>query len=279
MWILLVLTFGVLKGVREIFKKKAMERNSVMEVLLFYVLFSFIIVAFDFKNAMGVPLKYMPGIALKALVLFGAWILSFRAVKYLPLSLYGVLDLSRVLFATLLAVLVLHEKMTLVQIIGLALVCLGLVLLKRSPKKTKTEVSMWIVVAAIFSCVLNACSGLLDKVLMKDITASQLQFWYLLFLFIFYLIYVLVTRTKIDVKSTLSNKWIYLMAILIVVADRCLFIANSYPESKITIMTLMKQAGAIVTIVAGKVIFKEKNTIHKFICAAIIIAGIVISVL
>jgi len=163
-------------------------------------------------------------------------------------------------------------------------VCIGLLLLKKPSFKPgtivqKENVSTVVVLLAILSCLLNAVSGLLDKVLMSDINATQLQFWYLLFMLVFYLIYILATKTKIDVKSCLKNPWIYVLALLIVVGDRCLFIANSYPDSKITVMTLLKQTGAIVTIIAGKVIYHEKNTIHKFICAAIIILGIVISVL
>ena len=41
MWMLLVLLYGVLKGAREILKKKALEKNTVMEVLFFYTLFGF----------------------------------------------------------------------------------------------------------------------------------------------------------------------------------------------------------------------------------------------
>ena len=44
-------------------------------------------------------------------------------------------------------------------------------------------------------------------------------------------------------------------------------------------MTLIKQSGCIVTILAGKFIFHEKNTAYKFVCAAVIIAGIVIGVM
>ena len=43
-WILLVLLYGLLKGSREISKKKAMDKNSVMEVLFTYTLISFILV-------------------------------------------------------------------------------------------------------------------------------------------------------------------------------------------------------------------------------------------
>lgn len=49
--------------------------------------------------------------------------------------------------------------------------------------------------------------------------------------------------------------------------------------SRITVMTLIKQSGSLVTILAGKFIFKENNIAYKLICAGIIIIGIVIGVL
>ena len=66
---------------------------------------------------------------------------------------------------------------------------------------------------------------------------------------------------------------------MFVIGDRALFIGNASADSQISIMTLLKQAGCIVTILAGKYIFKEKNTTHKLICASIIIAGIVLGVM
>jgi len=44
-------------------------------------------------------------------------------------------------------------------------------------------------------------------------------------------------------------------------------------------MTLLEQAGCVVTILAGKFLFKEKNIAYKLFCAAVIITGIVIAVL
>ena len=66
------------------------------------------------------------------------------------------------------------------------------------------------------------------------------------------------------------------MAILFVIADKCLFVANGIEDSKVTVMTLIKQSGCIITILSGKFIFHEKNITHKLICASIIIIGIVI---
>ena len=133
-------------------------------------------------------------------------------------------------------------------------------------------------VMAFASCLLNAVSGLLDKILMKDITSSQLQFWYLLFLTVFYLLFILISRTTVDWKGAVCNKWVWLLSLLIVIADRALFVANGMEGSRVTMMTLLKQAGCVVTILAGRYLFKEKNTTHKLVCAAVIIAGIVIGV-
>ena len=60
-WVFLTLTYGLLKGARDIVKKKAMGKSSVMEVLFTYTLISFIMVLPDARNAMGLE---RPGDAL-----------------------------------------------------------------------------------------------------------------------------------------------------------------------------------------------------------------------
>ena len=263
MWMLLVLLYGVLKGAREIVKKKALTKSSVIEVLFFYTLLGFLFVTPQAPSAMGLEPKYYFWIALKSFVIFLAWICSFKAIKKMPISLYGVLDLSRVLFATLLGVVVLQETLNTHQMIGLVFVSAGLLLLKFKPsvllkklranlqrKRTKgckdqtvpgqsdqvmditdavtggsaavrqsgNEVSVILVLFAFASCMLNAVSGLMDKLLMKNISSSQLQFWYMLFLVLYYLIYILCSHTRIR-KEVWKNGWIWLLAILFVIAD------------------------------------------------------------
>ena len=130
MWMLFVLNYGVLKGTREIVKKKSLQRSSVMEVLFFYTLFAFLFVCPDVKNAAQMDMHFLPAVAFKSFIIFLAWMCSFKAIKKMPISVYGLLDLSRVLFATLLAVIVQHEVLSGNQMIGLLLVCVGLLMLK-----------------------------------------------------------------------------------------------------------------------------------------------------
>ncbi|MBQ9764865.1 MAG: EamA family transporter [Lachnospiraceae bacterium] len=287
LWILLVLFYGLAKGVREIFKKKALERNTVIEVLIVYTFVSFLLVVPTAGNAGGLPLKMLAVVAVKSFVIFIAWLASFKAIEKMPISLIGVLDLSRVLFSTLLGVVILGENMTLPKIIGLIFVLAGLMMLKFKPGSKKSadkqhgkseSVALIYILLTLLSCILNAVSGTMDKVLMKSMTSTQLQFWYMLFLVLYYLIYILIKRVKLNFKTLIKNYWIIALSVLFVLADKALFIANGIAESEVTVMTLIKQSGCIMTILGGKFVFHEKNIGYKLLCASVVIAGILISV-
>ncbi len=282
---LLVLVYGLIKGIREICKKKALEKNSVIEVLLVYTFISFLICIPQFPEAKGLTINQYFWVAVKAFIIFVAWIAGFKAVKNLPISLCGVLDLSRVLFASLLGVLVLGEQITIYKAVGLLFVSIGLLFLKFNPFVKKENLpasdsksSTFCVFLAFLSCILNAVSGLMDKILMKEMNSSQLQFWYTFFLVVYYSIYALVRRVKIN-KGIWKNIWVWFLAVGIIVMDKALFIANGYPESQVTIMTMIKQSSVIIAILSGKFIFREKNILQKMICAAIIIIGILIGIM
>ncbi len=282
-WMGLTLIYGLLKGAREIVKKKCLERNSVVEVLFFYTLVGLILCLLmpGTEEVFQIKTSVLPFILIKSFVIFLAWILSFKAIKSMPVSMYGVLDMSRVIFATLLGTFVLHEVWSVGQMVGLPLVLLGLFLLRiiKTKKDQEEKVETKTVIFAFLSCALNAVSGFLDKVLMRGITSAQLQIWYMFFMVIMYGLYLLFSRTKINWKALIKNYWIPLLALMFVIADKCLFIANGYPESKITIMTLIKQSSCFVTIILGRVVYKEKNILKKSICAGVVLAGILIALI
>jgi len=280
---LLTLIYGLLKGAREIVKKKCLEHNSVVEVLFFYTLVGLILALMmpGREEVFTINKSILPYILIKSFVIFLAWILSFKAIKSMPVSMYGVLDMSRVIFATLLGTFILHETWSVGQMIGLPLVLLGLFLLRilKSKKDAEEKIEFKTVVFAFLSCALNAVSGFLDKVLMKDVTSAQLQIWYMFFMVLMYGLYLLLSRTKVNWRALIKNYWIPLLALMFVIADKCLFIANGYPESKITIMTLIKQSSCFVTIALGRLVYREKNILKKSICAGVVLLGILIALL
>ena len=289
LWAGLVLFYGIVKGFRDVVKKKALTKNTVMEVLFVYTFLTFLFCIPEAPAAFkGLPPKYFFLIAIKSFVIFIAWICSFKALDNIPISIYGVLDLSRILFSTAFGIFVLKEKGSVYSTIGLLFILFGLLFLKIYPEMKKRSDSrgtykaekippiyVWMVLA---SCICNAISGCLDKIYMKDINSSQLQFWYMLYLVIFYGMYFIVRRIKIS-ASVWKNGWIWILSFLFFIADKALFIANSYADSKVIIMTLLKQSACIISIICGKFIFKEKNIGYKIFCAAIILVGLVISMI
>ncbi len=344
-WVLLVLLYGSLKGAREIFKKKAMVKSTVIEVLVMYTAISFVIVAATTAGEIafgdtgvraylfGLTAAQYAAIAVKSFVIFVAWICGFRALRKMPVSVYGILDMARVVFSALLGILILGERPSLFQAAGIVLVCLGLFLLRFVKEdapdasasanragdaaragseagdegkegkelavsavggdcdKDVTAVSAAVegtgrhkpgfyVFLAMVSCFLNAVSGNMDKILMKNdrMQSGQLQLWYMFFLVAFYVLYVLVRRIRLNVRGMLKNPWIWGLSILFVIADRALFIANGYADSRVIVMTVLKQSCTIITILGGWLVFREKKIGRKLLCAAVVITGIVLSV-
>ena len=281
MWIALVCLYGVIKGMRDVIKKKALGKSTAIEVLFFYTLISFILTVPTATDAFSIDYSYMWIIAIKSTVIFIAWICGFNAIKKLSVGLYGIMDMARVLISTSLGVIALGEILTMNKVIGMLLVIAGLVLVNLHSKKGNTERTQGKYIALVMgSCVGNAVSGTLDKVLMSGghMTSGQLQFWYMLFLVLLYLGYILVTRTKIDWKNSIKNYWIIILSVLFVIGDRALFIANQDPNSTVVTMTLIKQCSVMVTIIGGRLVFKEKRTLYKIACASVVIAGILIAV-
>lgn len=277
-WIFLVLIYGILKGIRDVIKKKALEKSTVMEVLFFYTVIGFIMVSPTAKEAITLDKTYIAIIVIKSALVFSAWVIGFKSLQKLPVSFYGVMDLSSVLFSAIMGVCFLNEIFKLNQYFGLGMVMLGLFLVNYN-RGNRSEISPKYALMALISCILNATSGVMDKVLMQNMTSSQLQFWFMAIMVVLYFIYIIVTKEKVNLKCIKDNGWIIVMSILFVIGDKALFIANSIPDSKVSVMTVLKQSACFVTILGGRLVFKERNIAFRLLCAVVIVVGIFISVL
>lgn len=278
LWMVLVLAYGLLKGARECMKKEALKRSSLMETLFFYMLVGFVFTLPDVKSALALQPVYIFQVLIKSVIVSIGFLLSFVAIRGLPIGIYSIMTLSQMVFTTLLGILFLEESFGIYNFIGLMLVIGGLVMVNFKKDGTdEKKVKVFALLAAVGYCFFNSVSAVMDKVLMKDMTSAQLQFWFMFFSTVCYGIIIIVKREKISLKTLKTNFWIPLMGFLLVLGDRLLFEANGAPNSRVTIMTLLLQVSVVVTIILGRVIYKEKNFLYKLLCAGIIISGIVIS--
>lgn len=276
LWIVFIVIYALLKGSREGMKKAALKKSSTNEILFFYTLIAWILCLPFSKDAFDTGAVYIFYAFIKAAVCCGAWLCSLLAIKKMSVSLYGIMDLSRMVFSTMLGVFVLQESFTLPKAIGVVLVITGLLLVNLKKESGKNRITFAVLVAALANCFLNAISGTMDKVLMKNMETGQLQFWFLLFMTVIYGIVLLARKEKISFKSIKTNYFVPLMSLSLMVGDRLLFEANANPASEVTLMTLIKQSAVIVTVLTGWLVFKEKNILYKLMCAGIVITGIII---
>ena len=280
LWVIFVLLYGIFKGAREPIKKKILENHDVISTLFAYTFIGFLMTVPMARDVFSLDGVTFALIGLKSFVIFFAWIATFTSVKKLSVSFYSVMDLSRVIFSTLMGVLFLGESLTVKGIISLLLVITGLYLVNRQKEERDKATDNRYVWLVLFSCLLNAVSGTLDKYLMsaKSVSSIQLQFWFMLMLSAMYYVYILVKGKKVDIVSCAKHPYVYILSFLLIAGDRLLFVANSYESSQVTIMTLIKQSSAIVAILSGKFVYGEKIS-RKLWCAGIIIFGIVLAVI
>lgn len=276
-WIIFTFLYSLLKGMREGMKKAALKKSSSNEILFFYTLIGFIFTIPYFNEAILTEPKFIFFAFIKAAVCCAAWYFSFIALKEMTVSLYGITDLSRMVFSTLLGVMVLGESFTLPKAIGVVLVIVGLLLVNLKKNASTKEFTLPVLFAALLNCFFNSVSAIMDKILMRHMLSSQLQFWFMLFMTVIYAAVLLIHKEKISFKALKTNYWVPLMSISLVLGDKLLFEANANPLSEVTVMTLIKQSSVIVTVLLGWLVFKEKNILYKLLCTLIILTGIFIA--
>lgn len=278
-WILFIIIYGLLKGSREGMKKAALKKSSSNEILFFYTLIGWIFTIPYFKTAFELEPIYIFYSFIKAAVVCTAWIFAFSALKKMSVSLYGIMDLSRMIFSTMLGVFVLGESFTWQKATGVILVITGLMLVNLKKNTESKGVTLPVLIAALLNCFFNAVSGTMDKILMRYMESSQLQFWFMLFMTLIYGVVLLIRKEKISIKSIKTNYWIPIMSLSLIIGDKLLFEANANPASEVTVMTVIKQCAVVVTVLTGWLVFKEKHILYKLMCTAIVLSGIFIAIL
>lgn len=277
LWIVFVFIYSILKGSRDGMKKAALKKSSLYEVLFFYTLIGVIFALPYLPEAVGLSPLYVFFIFIKSAVVCTAWGFSCAALRKMSVSLYGIIDLSRMIFSTALGVFILGEAFTLNKALGVTIVIIGLFLVNLKKTGEAKTTTFPVVLAAFLNCFFNALSGTMDKVLMRYMSSGQLQFWFMLFMTLIYGAVILVRHEKISVKNTAKNYWIPLMSLSLVIGDKLLFEANASPLSEVTLMTVIKQSSVLVSVLTGWLVFKEKNILYKLMCAVIVLFGIFVA--
>ncbi len=277
LWLWTVIISGFLLGFWDITKKKAFEKNSVISVLAFYSLFCFILISFEFKNAINISEGKILIIFIKSFIIFLSWGCGFSALKNLPISIVTPFDTVNPLFAIIFGIILLGEKLGFLQGIGIAIMLISYYFIGKVGSKEVVNIfKNKYFYLMLCSAVLSAVSATIDKIALRSINTGQMQFWFCLFTAVLNISALLYTMWRSKEKVSIKMDYnIPLMSLILVISDRLYFNAVNIPSSQISIIMPLRKISIFVSVIVGGLMFKEKNLKQKFWCICLLIIGII----
>lgn len=311
MWVVYALVSASLLGLYDVFKKKSLQGNAVIPVLLINTvictLFFLPSIVGSLTGMMSPDSSlYIPDggwrehklVIIKAFVVLSSWICGYFAIKKLPLTIVGPVNATRPVMTLVGAMLIFGERLNLLQWAGVCMAIFSFWMLSRSGKKEgidfKSNVWVLLLVAA---AVLGACSGLYDKYLMAPSGAGLdrlfVQGWYNLYQavimgIIMLLVWLPERKRALDraVPGTGPDyvpfvwKWtIPFISLALTAADLAYLYALTMPGAMISVVSMIRRSSVLVSFVFGAVVFHEKNLRSKALDLVFVLLSLILLLL
>lgn len=298
MWLILAFLSAALLGFYDSFKKKALQDNAVIPVLLLNTVFSsliflpFIILSATTHTLDGSIFHVASGgwemhkyIVLKSCIVLSSWILGYFGMKHLPLTIVGPINATRPVMVLIGALLVFGEELNGWQWTGVILAVASFLMLSRSGRKEGIDFkhNKWIW-SIVLAAVLGAVSGLYDKYLMAPpanggvgIDRMAVQSWYNIYQMGMMAVMLILLWWPTH-KHTTPFHWdwaIIGISVFLSAADFVYFFALSLPGAMISIVSMIRRGSVLVSFLFGAWVFHEHNLKSKAVDLALVLLGMV----
>lgn len=292
MWLSLAFLSAFLLGCYDVNKKWSLHGNAVIPVLFFNTLLCsliflpFILVSAFVPGCLDHTLFYIPPvpwqvhgyILLKAVIVLASWHFAYFATKHLPLTITGPINATRPVLTLVGAMLIYGERLNLYQWTGVLLAVTSFFMLSWSGKKEGIDFARnkWIL-CMVLAAVTGSLSGLYDKYLMKFLAPMVVQSWYNIYQCCLMVFVVAFLWYPVRKKNTPFRwRWtILFISLFLTAADFVYFYALSFPDSMISIVSMVRRGSVLVTFAAGALFFREKNLKNKAVDLILVLAGMV----
>lgn len=311
MWVVYALVSASLLGLYDVFKKKSLQGNAVIPVLLINTVICTLFFLPSIVGSLTGMISpdsslYIPDggwrehklVIIKAFVVLSSWICGYFAIKKLPLTIVGPVNATRPVMTLVGAMLIFGERLNLLQWAGVCMAIFSFWMLSRSGKKEgidfKSNVWVLLLVAA---AVLGACSGLYDKYLMASSGAGLdrlfVQGWYNLYqaviMGVIMLLIWLPERKRALAQAVPGTgpdyvpfvwKWtIPFISLALTAADLAYLYALTMPGAMISVVSMIRRSSVLVSFVFGAVVFHEKNLRSKALDLVFVLLSLVLLLL
>ena len=282
MWIVLGIVSAIFLGMYDISKKHALQQNAVLPVLFFSTFFGavailpLLVISRFFPDILHESKLYIPHLSwvghlhvlAKSALITIAWLMSFCALRNLPISVMSPINAFGPVWTLLGAILLFHENPSYMQFLGITVIMISYGWLSVVGKNDGIIFykNKWILYS-IIATVLGAVSAMYDKQMIQrwEYSPLALQTWFTIYIVPLMGIVMLVfwwPRRKIF--TPFRWRWsIILIGIMLLVADYLYFNALSYKGSLVGILITIRCSYIVLSLVAGGIIFKETHLSQK----------------
>ena len=214
----------------------------------------------------------------KAVIVLSSWISGYFALKHLPLTLTGPIKATQPVLTLLGALLIFGERLNGYQWAGVLFAIASFYLLSASGRKEGIRFThnrwIWLMLVSI---TMGAVSGLYDKHLMRSMDVMTVQVWFNLYQLAIMSVILLTLWYPNRQKSTpFQWRWnIIFISVFLCVADWIYFYALTFPDSMISIVSMVRRSSVLVTFTAGALFFHEKNLKSKAFDLLLVLLGMI----
>lgn len=296
-WIALGLLAGLILGTYDFLTKLALKEKNVLEVVFWCSVLGALIWAPFFyapdswSNALHsaalapqhLSFKQQMAVLPKSIMMVMTWILSYYSVKYLPLSISAGVRASGPLWTALGAVLLLSERLSWWQWLGLA-VSMGsyyLFSLIGQKEGISFKRNLWVLSMAA-ATLLSSANALYDKYILAtlhmDLAAVQaysaLQRGAIALLLLPWIF------RGMEAISLLTRNWaIPAIAFAYVLAEYIYLAAVQIDGAQISVISVLRRTNLIMVFALSAIFFNERFIRQKIIAISGVLIGIALTIL
>lgn len=290
-WLFLTVGSAVFLGIYEVIKKHALRDNAVWLVLLFgtfssallflpFITLSYtgLIPSDGFLFIPTISFREHLLILLKTCIVLTSWIFSYFSLKHLPITIASPIRATAPLWTLMGALVIYNEQLNLVRWIGLVVTLVFFFLFSIAGRKEGISFSnnkwVWF---AVLGTIFAAISALFDKFIIRQVDRMAVQAFFSIYQVVLLVPVVYIIRRLMARPPKLKWRWsIPMIGLTLVVADFLYFYALDFPDSLISVVSVLRRGSVVVSFFFGALVFKELNIGRKALLLAGILTGIVI---
>ncbi|MBR1630731.1 MAG: DMT family transporter [Paludibacteraceae bacterium] len=289
MWFLLGILSAIGLGCYDIAKKKSLQDNAVVPVLLMSVVCSSIlllplwIISRCNPALLQDTLLYVPQvdlhthllILLKSAIVLSSWLFAYMAMKHLPLTIVTPINATRPMWTLVGALLIFGEQLSGWQWGGILLAIASFISFSLAGKREGIQFShnRWIG-CLLLATLLGAASGLYDKHLMQHVDHNAVQVYYTFYQAAMMVVTAAVLWWPRRKEQPFHWSWhIVLISVFLILSDFFYLLALTDSNSLISILSVVRRSSVLISFAYGAIVMHEQNIRLKVYCLCGVLAG------